>query len=111
MPRELAGNIHENASGWDQEIDPQRRQELLEMAENLSRVPWEPARNFWEAVQSLWLIHMLVMSDENYPGPGVSFGRLDQYLYPVWEQSSRQAWTRSSEGNPEMLLAALQHGL
>jgi formate C-acetyltransferase len=30
---------------------------------------------------------MLVMSDENYPGPGVSFGRIDQYLYPFWTQS------------------------
>lgn len=30
---------------------------------------------------------MLVMADENYPGPGDSFGRLDQYLYPLWEKS------------------------
>jgi formate C-acetyltransferase len=30
---------------------------------------------------------MLVMSDENYPGPGVSFGRIDQYLLPYWEAS------------------------
>ncbi len=65
----------------------QRKTELLQMAENLTRVPWEPAANFWEAVQSLWLTHMLVMSDENYPGPGVSFGRLDQYLYPLWQKS------------------------
>jgi formate C-acetyltransferase len=33
---------------------------------------------------------MLVMADENYPGPGVSFGRLDQYLYPLWEKSIRE---------------------
>jgi trans-4-hydroxy-L-proline dehydratase len=88
MPRDLAAEYskecHEMA---DLETDPQRRQELLQMAKNLSRVPWEPAQNFWEAVQSLWLTHMLVMADENYPGPGDSFGRLDQYLYPLWEQS------------------------
>jgi formate C-acetyltransferase len=30
---------------------------------------------------------MLVMSDENYPGPGVSFGRIDQFLYPFWQKS------------------------
>ena len=30
---------------------------------------------------------MLVMADENYPGPGDSFGRLDQYLYPLWKKS------------------------
>jgi formate C-acetyltransferase len=57
------------------------------MANMLRRVPWEPAETFWEAVQSLWLTHMLVMSDENYPGPGVSFGRIDQYLYPFWKKS------------------------
>ncbi len=71
----------------ENETDPDRRAELTQMADNLRRVPWEPATTFWEAVQSLWLTHMLVMSDENYPGPGVSFGRIDQYLYPFWETS------------------------
>ena len=71
------------------EADPGRREELLRMADNLGRVPWEPAANFWEGVQSLWLTHMLVMSDENYPGPGDSFGRIDQYLGPLWDVSLR----------------------
>jgi len=71
-----------------------RRQELQEMARMLSRVPWEPAGTFWEALQSLWLTHMLVMSDENYPGPGVSFGRMDQYLLPYWERSIAQGMDR-----------------
>jgi pyruvate-formate lyase len=69
------------------EDNPARKTELEQMAENLGRVPWEPAHTFWEAVQSLWLTHMLVMSDENYPGPGLSFGRIDQYLYPYWQHS------------------------
>lgn len=69
------------------ETDPTRKAELLQMANQLRRVPWEPATTFWEAVQALWISHMLVMADENYPGPGVSFGRLDQYLYPYWRAS------------------------
>ena len=64
------------------------------MARNLARVPWEPAATFWEAVQALWLTHMLVMADENYPGPGVSFGRIDQYLLPYWEQSLHRGMDR-----------------
>jgi formate C-acetyltransferase len=72
------------------EPDPVRKDELLQLADILRRVPWEPARTFWEGLQSLWLTHMLVMADENYPGPGVSFGRLDQYLYPLWEKSIRE---------------------
>jgi len=73
---------------------PQRKAELLQMADNLARVPWEAPANFWEAVQSLWLTHMLVMSDENYPGPGVSFGRIDQYLYPLWQKSLDEGMDR-----------------
>jgi formate C-acetyltransferase len=91
MPRDLAAEYaKECREAIQTEASSERRQELLQMAENLSRVPWEGAQNFWEAVQSLWLTHMLVMSDENYPGPGDSFGRLDQYLYPLWEKSIRE---------------------
>jgi formate C-acetyltransferase len=57
------------------------------MEKNLARVPWEPPETFWQAVQALWINHMLIMSDENYPGPGVSFGRIDQYLLPAWQAS------------------------
>jgi len=64
------------------------------MEKNLKRVPWEGARNFWEAVQSLWMTHMLVMTDENYPGPGLSFGRLDQYLFPYYEKSIAEGMSR-----------------
>lgn len=69
------------------EPDPDRREELRGIAANLDRVPWRPARTFWEAVQALWLTHMLVLADENYPGAGVSFGRVDQYLLPYWRRS------------------------
>ncbi|MBM3149851.1 MAG: hypothetical protein FJZ88_07505, partial [Chloroflexi bacterium] len=69
------------------EHDKTKKSELLQMADILKKVPWEPAQTFWEGVQSLWLTHMLVMSDESYPGPGLSFGRIDQYLYPLWQKS------------------------
>ncbi len=88
MARDLAARYAELCRKLSAETgDEARRRELLDMAGNLSRVPWEPATTFWEAVQSLWLTHMLVMSDENYPGPGLSFGRLDQYLFPFWQKS------------------------
>ncbi len=91
MPRDLAAQYSRECIRLAaMEPDAGRRAELLQMADNLTRVPWEPAQTFWEAVQSLWLTHMLVMADENYPGPGDSFGRLDQYLYPYWEKSVRE---------------------
>lgn len=96
MPRDLAARYAEEARRQaGLESDVERREELLAMARNLDRVPWQPARTFWEAVQALWLTHMLVMSDENYPGPGVSFGRIDQYLLPYWEASLAEGMTRS----------------
>jgi len=78
----------------ENEADSTRKNELLKMADMLRRVPWEPAHNFWEAIQALWITHMLVMSDENYPGPGVSFGRADQYLYPFWKKSLDEGMDR-----------------
>ena len=67
-----------------QEPDPQRRAELEEIARICDKVPWEPAETFHEALQSLWFTHMLVMVAESYPGPGLSPGRIDQYLYPYY---------------------------
>jgi pyruvate formate-lyase/glycerol dehydratase family glycyl radical enzyme len=62
-----------------------RREELLEIARICRKVPWQPAETFPEALQSLWFAHMLVMIAESYPGPGVSPGRIDQYLFPYYE--------------------------
>jgi formate C-acetyltransferase len=88
MPRDLAAKYAELCGALAaREADAGRKAELERMAANMRRVPWEPAEDFWQAVQSLWLAHMLVMADENYPGPGVSFGRVDQYLYPYWQKS------------------------
>ena len=77
------------------EIDERRKFELTEMVKINQKVPWEAPDNFWEAIQALWMTHMLVMSDENYPGPGVSFGRIDQYLFPFWQASIRDGMDRA----------------
>ena len=95
MPGELASkyaNLCEKLATAEKNVI--HRDELTQMAKNLQRVPWEPAQTFWEAVQALWLTHMLVMSDENYPGPGVSFGRIDQYLLPYWQYSLKNGMDR-----------------
>ncbi len=44
--------------------------------ENLLRVPFEPARNFYEAVQSIWFTFAFLRLCGNWPG----FGRLDEML-------------------------------
>jgi trans-4-hydroxy-L-proline dehydratase len=95
LPRDLAVKYAAACRhAADDRVDPARRQELLQMAQNLERVLWEPVRTFWEALQALWINHMLIMSDENYPGPGTSFGRIDQYLLPYWDYSRQHGMDR-----------------
>ncbi|MDR1948839.1 MAG: glycyl radical protein [Spirochaetaceae bacterium] len=64
------------------EGNPRRREQLLEMSRVLARVPWEPAETFYEAVQSLWLVHLCLQIESN--GHSLSYGRMDQYLYPYY---------------------------
>ncbi|MGD0277792.1 MAG: pyruvate formate lyase family protein [Smithella sp.] len=88
MARDLAAKYKDLCFELSQkEKNHVRREELSRMAQNLNKVPWEPATTFWEALQALWINHMLVMTDENYPGAGVSFGRVDQYLWPYYQRS------------------------
>ncbi len=68
------------------EINPKRKEELETIAEMCDRGPWEVPSSFWEALQSLWITHMLVMAAESYPGAGLSHGRWDQYMYPFYKK-------------------------
>jgi formate C-acetyltransferase len=109
VPGELAARYAQLARklASSEEMDATRRAELLQMAANLDRVPQQPAETFWEALQALWLTHMLILSDENYPGAGVSFGRLDQYLYPFWQRSIEGGMT--SDFGKELLKCFWMH--
>lgn len=61
-----------------------RKQELLEIAEICERVPYYPAKNFAEAVQSVWFIQCILQIESN--GHSLSYGRFDQYMYPFVKQ-------------------------
>jgi pyruvate-formate lyase len=88
LPRDLAQTYAEKIDRLlETEADEQRRTQLTRMRVNLRLVPWQPPQDFWQALQALWITHMLILSDENYPGAGVSFGRLDQYMLPYYQQS------------------------
>ncbi|MCA9523022.1 MAG: hypothetical protein KC609_18735 [Myxococcales bacterium] len=59
-----------------------RRTELRELSQICRRVPEFGARTFHEALQSVWLTHAM-LHHESFQH-GISFGRLDQYLYPYY---------------------------
>ena len=67
-----------------QESDPQRAQELEQIAEVCSQVPANAPRNFWEAVQYYWFVHLGVTKELN-TWDAFSPGRLDQHLYPFYK--------------------------
>ena len=64
--------------------DPQRRAELLTIAENCTRVPAKPARSFYEACQAFWFVQQLLQCESS--GHSISPGRFDQYMYPLFKQ-------------------------
>lgn len=65
--------------------DETRRRELLKLADICRKVPANPAETFYEAVQFVWLIHLILQIESN--GHSYSYGRLDQYLKPYYERS------------------------
>ena len=54
------------------------------MAGILSKVPYGPAETMREAVQSMWLVHLVLQIESN--GHSLSYGRMDQYLYPYYKK-------------------------
>ena len=67
------------------ENNSERKKELLIIANSCERVPMKPAKNFFEALQSLWLIEIICYIDSN--GYSVGLGRLDRDLYPYYKES------------------------
>jgi len=67
------------------ETDPQRREELARIAEVCSHVPAHAPRDFWEALQYYWFVHLGVTTELN-PWDAFCPGKLDQHLYPFYER-------------------------
>lgn len=66
------------------ENEPHRKAELLKIAEICHWVPANPARTFWEAVQSFYFYHICVLMEQN--ATSYNPGRMDQYLYPYYKK-------------------------
>ncbi len=87
IPKKLAKMYADECRRLKNEApNPERGEELEQMARNMERIPWEPAETFWQGVQAIWFAHMLIMAEESYPGPGTSFGRTDQHLWELYKK-------------------------
>ena len=71
----------------------ERQYQLERMIRSLQRVPYEPAEDLFEAIQSMWMIHTVLPASER-SWASVSFGRMDQYLHPYYMKWLRDGHTR-----------------
>jgi formate C-acetyltransferase len=65
--------------------EPDRRAELHRIAEVCRRVPAHAPRDFWEAVQAYWFVHLGVVTELN-TWDSFCPGRFDQHLEPFYRK-------------------------
>ena len=81
LTKRYARKVEEMAAA---ETRPERKKELEMMARSLNWVTENPARNFHEALQGLFLYQLCLAFEGNMHG--MSWGRLDQYLGDYYEK-------------------------
>ncbi len=84
-----------------QEADLQRKKELERVAEVCSHVPAHAPRDFWEALQYYWFVHLGVTTELN-PWDAFNPGKLDQHLYPFYQKGLEEG-TLTHEQAEELL--------
>lgn len=70
------------------EKDSKRKKELRQIAEICDRVPYNPARTFWEAAQAAWFIQIGTKMVQC--GASFGLGRFDQYMMPFFEKDIKE---------------------
>jgi formate C-acetyltransferase len=70
------------------ETNPERKKELEKIADVCSHVPANAPRDFWEALQAYWFIHLGVITELNV-WDSFNPGRLDLHLHPFYEKESK----------------------
>ncbi len=63
--------------------DPRRREELERIAANCRRVPAHAPRDFWEALQMYWFMHLGTITELN-GWDAMNPGHLDRYFHPFY---------------------------
>ena len=84
-----------------QQTDPVRRKELEHIAGVCTHVPAHAPRNFREALQSYWFVHLSVITELN-TWDSFNPGRLDQHLLPFYEKGLQEG-TLDAEQARELL--------
>ncbi len=83
------------------EPDPRRRAELERIGRVCRRVPAHPPRDFWEALQMYWFVHLGIITELN-GWDAMNPGHLDQHLQPFYEADLADG-TLDRDGAKELL--------
>ncbi|MFZ0532335.1 MAG: trans-4-hydroxy-L-proline dehydratase [Anaerolineales bacterium] len=83
------------------EQDEQRKNELMKIADVCRHIPAKAPRNFWEALQYYWFVHLGVTIELN-TWDAFSPGRLDQHLLPFYQLGLSEG-NLSSDSAEELL--------
>ena len=83
------------------EKNSQRAEELKQIAEVCRWVPAKAPRNFWEAIQMYWFVHLGTITELN-GWDAMNPGHLDQHLAPFYEKEIQEG-TLSRERAKELL--------
>ena len=65
-------------------VEDENKQSLITVANNCLNLSQRPPISFYEAVQSLWFLFVVLHMESN--ASSFSPGRLDQYLYPFYQK-------------------------
>lgn len=82
------------------EEKPERKEELLHLADICDNVPMNPCRTFHEVLQCYWFCFNALQNDGT--GLLLGFGRMDQLLWPYYERETK-AGTLTKEQAMELI--------
>ena len=83
------------------ETDAKRKKELLKIAEVCRWVPAHAPRNFWEAIQMYWFVHLGTITELN-GWDAMNPGHFDQHLTPFYQKELAEG-TLTREEAKELL--------
>ncbi|MCL2055864.1 MAG: DUF3029 family protein [Oscillospiraceae bacterium] len=87
--KRYAQTVRKAAESGDDDFE--RKQELEMMADILDKVSESPPETFREALQALWMLHIM---SNLVGGTAMSFSRFDQYMLPFYERDMENGVAR-----------------
>nr|MDA3941718.1 formate C-acetyltransferase/glycerol dehydratase family glycyl radical enzyme [Spirochaetia bacterium] len=75
----------------NEDTNPERQQELKVIETNCREVAFHRPKNFYQGLQLVYFSQVVLQIESN--GHSLSLGRMDQYLYPLFEEDKKQGLT------------------